>query len=109
MGGPATSEVTFGVTTVRESGAGASGVAAPFLRRSDKAGGGGTVGAAFCGRISSSIGVAAGAVRKRVFAAIIKPISTATCNAITPSNATYRDRPHRCDAYMDQADLVVGV
>jgi len=78
IGGPATSELEFGVTTVRASGGGASGVAATFLRRSCRVGGGGIVGAGFCRKISSSIGGAAGVVSKRVFAAIMKPVSKAT-------------------------------
>src|SRR6202789_2615213 len=108
MGGPRT-EVESGVTTVSASGGGASGVAGTFLRRSGRVGGGGMVRVGFCGKINSSIGGAAAVVRIRVFAAITKPVSTATCSAKTASNAIIRGRSHRCRASMDRADLVVGV
>jgi hypothetical protein len=96
MGGPATPEVESGVTTVSASGGGATAVAGTFLWRSGRDGGGGMVGVGFCGKISSSIGGAAAVVRIRVFAAISKPVSTATCSARTASNATIRGRSHRC-------------
>jgi len=60
MGDPAMSGVELGVITVRASGGGGTGIGETFLRRSDKVGGGGAVGAAFCGRTSNAIGVAVG-------------------------------------------------